>query len=71
VFTPPRPLPFVTNRPTDPLRSFSSSLFHIPPTVQNTGGEKQPGVRPIELYMCSVIKRMGYADGFKWLAQFL
>jgi hypothetical protein len=21
--------------------------------------------------MCSVIRRMGYADGFKWIAQFL
>lgn len=30
-----------------------------------------PGTRPIELFMCSVLKRQGYGDGFRWLAQYL
>ncbi len=27
--------------------------------------------RPIEVYMCSILKRQGYGDAFKWLAQYL
>jgi GTP-binding protein SAR1 len=28
-------------------------------------------VRPMELFMCSVVRRQGYRDAFDWLAQFL
>uniref|UniRef100_A0A8C7IN62 small monomeric GTPase n=1 Tax=Oncorhynchus kisutch TaxID=8019 RepID=A0A8C7IN62_ONCKI len=27
--------------------------------------------RPLEIFMCSVLKKQGYGDGFRWLAQYI
>jgi len=52
----------------DELRQALGLFSHV------TYGRDQKGdsgIRPLELFMCSVVKRMGYADAFRWLSQFL
>jgi len=40
-------------------------------TGKDTTGVRSAGVRPIELYMCSIVRKMGYTEGFQWLSQWL
>ena len=32
---------------------------------------RQADLRPVAVFMCSVTKRQGYGDGFRWLAQYI
>uniref|UniRef100_A0A6B2LKT7 Uncharacterized protein n=1 Tax=Arcella intermedia TaxID=1963864 RepID=A0A6B2LKT7_9EUKA len=35
------------------------------------GSKQVGGVRPIEVFTCSVVKRMGIKEAFNWIAQFM
>jgi GTP-binding protein SAR1 len=56
----------------DELRIAFQLLSHTTYGKQITGGKRDPhGTRPVEVFMCSVIRRTGYAEAFRWLSQFL
>eukprot|EP00349_Pseudokeronopsis_sp_Brazil_P011154 CAMPEP_0202977250 /NCGR_PEP_ID=MMETSP1396-20130829/84145_1 /ASSEMBLY_ACC=CAM_ASM_000872 /TAXON_ID= /ORGANISM="Pseudokeronopsis sp., Strain Brazil" /LENGTH=206 /DNA_ID=CAMNT_0049715973 /DNA_START=285 /DNA_END=905 /DNA_ORIENTATION=- len=51
------------------LREYFGLHFHS--TMGKDPKQKNPGARPIEVFMCSVAKRVGYSDGFQWLSNFI
>lgn len=53
----------------DELREVMGLQYHM--TYGKDASQKNPNARPIELFMCSVMKRAGYQDGFNWLGQFI
>uniref|UniRef100_A0A0G4ICT0 Small COPII coat GTPase SAR1 n=1 Tax=Chromera velia CCMP2878 TaxID=1169474 RepID=A0A0G4ICT0_9ALVE len=45
---------------------------HIPFEFGSKGKDKyRQGVRPVGVFMCSVIRKMGYVEAFRWLSKFL
>lgn len=56
------------NALSEPIIRERLSLF------QTTGKDttvRFNGIRPIEIFMCSIVEREGYVEGFKWLSKYL
>ncbi|KAK3444489.1 hypothetical protein EUGRSUZ_A00206 [Eucalyptus grandis] len=49
--------------------------YHLGLTGMTTGKGKvnltDQTVRPLEVFACSVVRKMGYGEGFKWMSQYI
>jgi GTP-binding protein SAR1 len=55
--------------------AFSEPQFREAMGLHQTTGKSTialpDNMRPIEVFMCSIVERQGYSEGFNWLAQYL
>lgn len=50
------------------LRQSLGLYQHMTSGKDNVGNKSSSNCRPMELFMVSVVKRMGYAEAFRWLS---
>lgn len=43
------------------------SSLNLSVTTGKSNSPLPPNIRPIELFMCSVVRRQGFKEGFSWL----
>jgi len=58
---------------SDPDAVSEEQLRNVIGLYQTTGKGKIPleSIRPIEVFMCSVVLRQGYGEGIRWLSQYV
>ncbi|KAA6415383.1 MAG: small COPII coat GTPase [Lasallia pustulata] len=68
-------VPFVIlgNKIDHPDAVSEEELRHQLGMWQTTGKGKVPleGIRPVEVFMCSVVMRQGYGEGIRWMSQYV
>lgn len=55
--------------PEEELRR-SLGLHNIT-TGKERGANSDRSMRSVEVFMCSIVRRQGYGDGFRWLSQYI